>query len=121
MLEAHSSRVRFRPATRHSAAGHRVGSRSRIWWICDGQLLHRYDPTTLQRVATIELGIDCGQVYATTDLMVAWTYNQDAGESGTTAAVFVDPATNQVTPRPRRTRSTAPPSTSRLSPARLIQ
>jgi hypothetical protein len=65
-------------------------------WICDGQRLHRYDPTTVQPVTTIELGIECGQVYATTDLVVALTYDGDEGESGTSAAVFVDPTTDQV-------------------------
>ena len=66
-------------------------------WICDGQRLHRYDPATFAPTGTvIELGIDCGQVYATGDLVVAWTYNEDDGESGTSAAVFVDPTTNQV-------------------------
>ena len=66
-------------------------------WICDGQRLHRYDPATFAPTGTvIELGIDCGQVYATGDLVVAWTYNEDDGESGTSAAAFVDPATNQL-------------------------
>ena len=66
-------------------------------WICDGQRLHRYDPATFAPTGTvIELGIDCGQVYATDDLVVAWTYNDDDGESGTSAAAFVDPATNQL-------------------------
>jgi hypothetical protein len=35
-------------------------------------------------------------VYATNELVVAWSYNEDEGESGTSAAVFIDPATNQV-------------------------
>jgi hypothetical protein len=66
-------------------------------WICDGQRLHRYDPATLEPTGTvIELGIECGQVYATDDLVVAWTHNDDAGESGTSAAAFIDPATNQL-------------------------
>ena len=66
-------------------------------WICDGQRLHRYDPATFAPTGTvIELGIDCGQVYATDDLVVAWTHNDDDGESGTSAAAFVDPATNQL-------------------------
>jgi hypothetical protein len=64
-------------------------------WICDGQRLHRYDPTTVHPVAVVELGIDCGQVYAADDLVVAWTYNEDEGESGASAAVFIDPATNE--------------------------
>jgi hypothetical protein len=66
-------------------------------WICDGERLHRYDPATFQPAdVTIELGIDCGQVVATTDLVVAWTYNEDPGESGTAAAAFVDPASNRL-------------------------
>jgi hypothetical protein len=65
-------------------------------WICDGQRLHRYDPETLQPTALLELGIECGQVYATADLVVAWTYNEDDGESGTSAAAIIDPATNQL-------------------------
>jgi hypothetical protein len=66
-------------------------------WICDGQRLHRYRPATFQPTgATIELHIACGQVYATNELVVAWTYNEDAGESGSSAAVFIDPATNHV-------------------------
>ena len=31
-------------------------------WICDGQRVHRYDPTTLQPVTAIELAFDCGSV-----------------------------------------------------------
>ena len=69
-------------------------------WICDGQRLHRYDPNTLQPVTTIELGIDCGQPYATDDLAIAWNYNEDEGESGVSAAVLVDPATNAARPVP---------------------
>ena len=76
-------------------------------WICDGERLHRYDPATFEPTGTvIELGIDCGQVYATDDLVVAWTFNEDEGESGTSAAVFIDPATNTVlatTPLPADT------------------
>ena len=64
-------------------------------WICDGQRLHRYDPVTFAPTGPIELGFDCGQVYATDDLVIPWTYNQDPGESGTSVAAFVDPATNQ--------------------------
>ena len=37
-------------------------------WICDGSRLHRYDPTNVSLVTTVELGIDCGQVCATSDL-----------------------------------------------------
>jgi hypothetical protein len=66
-------------------------------WICDGQRLHRYDPATFQPTGTvIELGIDCGNVFATPHLVVAWNYNEDPGPSGVAAAVFIDPATNQV-------------------------
>jgi hypothetical protein len=66
-------------------------------WICDGQRLHRYDPATFMPTGTvIELGIDCGNVFATPDLVVAWNYNEDPGPSGIAAAVFIDPATNQV-------------------------
>jgi hypothetical protein len=35
-------------------------------------------------------------VYATKELAVAWSYNEDEGESGTSAAAFVDPASNTV-------------------------
>jgi hypothetical protein len=65
-------------------------------WICDGRRLHRYDPTSLAAIATLDLGLDCGAVWADDDLVVAWTYNEDAGESGTSAAAFVDRATNTV-------------------------
>jgi hypothetical protein len=66
-------------------------------WICAGQRLHRYDPTTVQRVATIDVGFDCGKVYATVDLVVTSTYNQDPGESGTSVAAFIDPVSNEIT------------------------
>lgn len=65
-------------------------------WICDGTRLHRYDPTTLAPIASIDLDIQCGQVVATDELAVAFTYNEDSGESGTSAAVLVDPAANAV-------------------------
>jgi hypothetical protein len=65
-------------------------------WICDGQRIHRFDPTTLQQLAVIELGISCDLPGGTTDLIVASTYNTDDGQSGTSAAAFIDPATNQV-------------------------
>ena len=39
---------------------------------------------------------DCGHVYATTELVVAFSYNEDPGESGTSAAAFIDPTTNQL-------------------------
>ena len=39
--------------------------------------------------------MDCGNVYATTELVVAFSYNEDPGESGTSAAAFIDPTTNQ--------------------------
>ncbi len=65
-------------------------------WICDGTRLHRYDPTTLQPVTAIDLDLECGRVHATPELVVAWTYNGEPGESGTSAAAFIDPATNAV-------------------------
>ncbi len=66
-------------------------------WICDGTRLHRYDPSTLQPVAVVELGIDCVEVYATDDLVVAYRTDEDElFQSGVAAAAFVDPATNQV-------------------------
>jgi hypothetical protein len=65
-------------------------------WICDGQRLHRYDPTTFQPVATIDLDIECGQVHATPEVVTAWTYNEDPGESGVSRAAFIDPMTNAV-------------------------
>jgi hypothetical protein len=66
-------------------------------WICDGRRLHRYDPTTLEPMAVVELDHECGQVRATSDVAIAWTFNQDAGESGDSRATFVDPAANAVT------------------------
>jgi hypothetical protein len=65
-------------------------------WICDGQRLHRYEPTTFAPVTTVELGFDCGQVLATDELVIPWTYDQDPGESGTSVAAFIDPATNRI-------------------------
>jgi hypothetical protein len=65
-------------------------------WICDGQRLHRYDPTTLEPVAVVELDIECGQVHATSGVAIAWTYNEEPGESGASRAAFVDPLTNAV-------------------------
>ncbi len=65
-------------------------------WICDGRRLHRYDPATVAPVAVVELTIDCGQVYGTDELVVAWSYNEDDGESGNSAAAFIDPVTNEV-------------------------
>jgi hypothetical protein len=102
-----SSYVAIDPATNAATATLAkadVGpSANRSWavdgamWICDGRRLHRYDPKTVTLVATIDLEIDdCGAVYATPDLAVVWTYNEDAGQSGTSAAAFVDPKTNAV-------------------------
>ena len=65
-------------------------------WICDGQRIHRYDPTTLQPVTAIELGFDCGSVHATSDLVIAWSYNEDDGQSGTSVAALIDPVTNAI-------------------------
>ena len=74
-------------------------------WICDGQRLHRYNPETLQPVTTIELGIECGQPYATDELVVAWNHNDDDGESGNSPRCWWIP---RRTPRGsgRRSRST---------------
>jgi hypothetical protein len=65
-------------------------------WICDGRRLHRYDPATFTQTAVLDLDIECGQVYATDGLVVAWDYNDDKGQSGTSAAAFVDPAGDRV-------------------------
>jgi hypothetical protein len=65
-------------------------------WICDGRRLHRYDPTSLARVVVLDLELECGSVWADDDLVVAWSYNEDDGQSGTSMAAFVDPATNTV-------------------------
>ena len=65
-------------------------------WICDGRRLHRYDPTSLAPVAAVGIEHECGSVWADEDLVVAWTYNEDDGESGASAATFVDPASNSV-------------------------
>lgn len=65
-------------------------------WICDDHLLHRYDPTTLEQVAVIELDISCNFVYATDDLVVVWTYDEDPSESGTSATTMIDPSSNTV-------------------------
>jgi hypothetical protein len=65
-------------------------------WICDGSRLHRYDMATLQPVTAIDLAFDCAFVYATDELVVAWNDNDDPGESGQSAAAFVDPASNQL-------------------------
>ena len=79
------------------AEANRSWAVDRALWICDGSRLHRYDPTNVSLVATVDLGIDCGQVFATSDLVVAWTFNDDGG--GASAAAFVDPATNAVVAR----------------------
>jgi hypothetical protein len=51
---------------------------------------------TLQPVTAIDLAFDCAFVTASDDLVVAWNDNDDPGESGEAAAVFVDPADNRV-------------------------
>jgi len=71
-------------------------ARDGAMWICDGRRLHRYDPTTLQPVAILDLEVDCEEVYATDDLVVAYRTSEEAGQSGTAAAAFVDPTSNQV-------------------------
>ena len=65
-------------------------------WICDGNRVHRYDPATLQQVTVIELGHDCGQVYATPDLAIAWNYNEDPAQSGISAATVIEAGTDAV-------------------------
>ena len=65
-------------------------------WICDGQRVHRYDPTTLQPVTAIELAFDCGNVHATSDLVIASSVNEDDGPSGTSVAALIDPVTNTI-------------------------
>jgi hypothetical protein len=65
-------------------------------WICDGSRLHRYDPATLKPIITIDLGFACGNVYATDDLVIPWSYNEQPGESGTSVAAFLDPTSNSV-------------------------
>ena len=65
-------------------------------WVCDGRRLHRYDPTTLEPVTAIDLGVQCDFVYATADLVIAWNLNQDPNESGQSATTVVDPGTNTV-------------------------
>jgi hypothetical protein len=59
-------------------------------WICDGRRLHRYDPTTVQLVAATDLAVDCGQVCVTSSVVIAWSYNENDAESGTSAAAIVD-------------------------------
>ncbi len=65
-------------------------------WICDGQQLHRFDPTTVERIATVDIAIDCDQVLGTSDLVIAWVYDDEPGATREPVAVMVDPATNQV-------------------------
>lgn len=65
-------------------------------WVCDGQLLHRYDPTTVERVATVDIGIDCDVVSATEDLVVAWVYDDAPGATREPMAAFIDPTTNEL-------------------------
>jgi hypothetical protein len=65
-------------------------------WICDGRRLHRYDPTTAQPVTALELDIDCGQVYATPTIAIAWSDHQDDGDAGTSSAEVIDAVNNQV-------------------------
>ena len=50
-------------------------------WVCDGRRLHRYDPTTLEPVAAIDLDVDCDFVYATQDLVVTWNHDDAPAES----------------------------------------
>jgi YVTN family beta-propeller protein len=61
-------------------------------WICDGLRLHRYDPSTLTRIATVDVGIECGNVTASPDLVVVFPFRNETPP----VAAFIDPATNQV-------------------------
>ena len=65
-------------------------------WVCDGHQLHRYDPTSLDRRATVDLDIDCDYVQAWDELVIAWVYNDDPSLSADPAAAMIDPATNEV-------------------------
>jgi streptogramin lyase len=65
-------------------------------WICDGRTLHRYDPTTIEPVTSIDIPIDCDYVYATPDLVVVWVYDDDPSLAADPATVMIDPATNEV-------------------------
>jgi DNA-binding beta-propeller fold protein YncE len=65
-------------------------------WICDAHQIHRYNPTTVQLVATIDLDFDCGQVYANTDLVLAWNNELDDGGSAPATVSIVDPARDQL-------------------------
>jgi hypothetical protein len=65
-------------------------------WICDGHQLHRYDPTTVEALAVIDIDIPCEYVYATEDLVVVWTYNDDPSLRVDPATVMIDPSTNEV-------------------------
>ena len=90
-------------------------------WICDGQRLHRYDPTTIQPTRTvIELGMDCGIRRHDTDLVVALHLQRGPRRIRQAAAVFIDPTTNQVLDHhdlpptsPCRSSSTTPSSSPR--------
>ena len=92
------------PKTQVGPAANRSWTVDDALWICDATTLHRYHPATLTEVTVIPLDFDCGQVYATDDLAIAWSYNQDPGESGTSRAALIDPRSNTacVTCRPPR-------------------
>lgn len=64
--------------------------------ICDGRHLHRYDARTATAITTVDLDIDCVSVFATDELVVAWSYDEEPGESGNSAAAVVDPTSNIV-------------------------
>jgi hypothetical protein len=65
-------------------------------WICDGRRLHRYSPTTVQPVATIDLGVDCGQVCATPTMTIAWSDHRGNGQSPPSTVAIVNPASDQL-------------------------
>jgi hypothetical protein len=77
-------------------------------WICDGRRLHRYDPATFTPTAVLDLDVDCGQVYVTDGLVVAWNYNDDPGQSGISAATFIDPSGDRIAGAPAGTAAGQP-------------
>jgi hypothetical protein len=88
--------ARVDPASGRVLATVNVGSTPVKLQPADGRRLRRYEPTNVSLATTVDLGIDCGQVSATSDLAIAWTYHEDDGESGASAAAFIDPAMNAV-------------------------
>ena len=73
------------PATNRNYAVH--GTMWGVRW----DALHRYDPTSLELMATIDLDIDCDFVKVWDDLVVAWVYNDEPSLSADPAAVTIPP------------------------------